>query len=181
MEKALPLEWSLYGIAVTTVADFTPGSPPTMSEPRPIVKGAFRVGVGVFSPDGKWIAYDSEEDGSSKIYVRPFPSGAPRIQVSAGYGQQPRWSRKHEEIFYQSGDRTIHVAPLTIRGGGFIAGTPAQWSAVRPAYFGGSPTFDVFPDGESTVVLEAGSTGPSSHSHLVFVFNLLDEIRRKLP
>src|SRR5215831_11887083 len=53
-----------------------------------------------FSPDGKWLAYDSDESGQWEVYIVPFPQGEGRWQVSTGGGQQPRWRRDAKELFY---------------------------------------------------------------------------------
>ena len=60
------------------------------------------------SPDGKWVAYQSSESGSSEIYVRPFrPDAAASVQVSSGGGHEPRWSRAGNELFYRTNDSRI--------------------------------------------------------------------------
>jgi eukaryotic-like serine/threonine-protein kinase len=68
------------------------------------VKGA-RVDGGQVSPDGRWIAYRSDESGKSEIYVSPFPRPAGKLQVSINGGVQPRWRRDGRELYYLAFDR----------------------------------------------------------------------------
>jgi Tol biopolymer transport system component len=75
--------------------------------PHPFVETTFIDRDGQFSPDGKWVAYQSTESGRNEIYLRPFPGPGDRIQVSAGGGQQPRWSKKSRELFYIAGDQRL--------------------------------------------------------------------------
>jgi hypothetical protein len=71
---------------------------------RPLIKTAFSEANAALSPDGRWIAYASNESGSSQVYVRPFPVvDAGRWQVSSGAGNDPRWSRDGKELFFVSG------------------------------------------------------------------------------
>jgi len=98
-----------------------PLSPPR--EPRPLLVGPFAKFHGTVSPNGRWLAYVSDESGQIVVYVRPFPSGEGRYQVSAGSGTEPRWSRDGRELFYRSGNVLHHVAVEA--GETFRAGRPA--------------------------------------------------------
>src|SRR5262249_31779735 len=77
---------------------------------------------GQFSPDGKWIAYASNESGRYEIYVESFPPGSDRSQVSTTGGTQPRWRRDGKEIFYLAADRKLMAA--AVQSGAFQAQTP---------------------------------------------------------
>ena len=98
-----------------------PLSPP--HEPRPLLVGPFAKFHGSVSPNGRWLAYVSDESGQVVVYVRPFPSGEGRYQVSAGPGTEPRWSRDGRELFYRSGNVLQRVAVEA--GETFRAGKPA--------------------------------------------------------
>src|SRR5207244_4626643 len=69
-------------------------------KPIPIVASQFDESHGQISPAGKWIAYESSETGQMEIYVRPFPNGDGKWQISAGGGFWPRWRRDGNELFY---------------------------------------------------------------------------------
>jgi serine/threonine protein kinase/Tol biopolymer transport system component len=78
---------------------------------------------GQFSPDGKWVAYASNESGKWEIYVTSFPDAHGRWQVSSGGGEQPRWRGDGKELFFLSSDGKMMAAPVTT-GTHFDVGTP---------------------------------------------------------
>jgi serine/threonine-protein kinase len=79
-------------------------------EPRLLVSGPFASFGASVSPDGRWLAYVSDESGQLVVYVRPFPEGEGRYQVSPGFGTEPRWSSDGRELFYRSGNALYAVA-----------------------------------------------------------------------
>ncbi|HLE22252.1 MAG TPA: protein kinase, partial [Vicinamibacteria bacterium] len=83
----------------------------------------FRENVGAFSPDGRWLAYASNESGRGEVYVRPFPAGGGKWQVSDGGGDFPCWSRDGRELFYRT-DTGLMVTSVETTGGTFRAGSP---------------------------------------------------------
>ncbi|HTO76031.1 MAG TPA: protein kinase [Thermoanaerobaculia bacterium] len=101
-----------------------------------------------FSPDGRWIAYDSDESGRAEVYVRPFPSGPGTWQISTAGGAFPNWSRDGKELFFLSLDFKLMAVPITADAK-FHAGTPVALFAVHPA---GSSVYDVSPDGRRFLV-----------------------------
>jgi hypothetical protein len=68
---------------------------------------------GRFSPDGKWIAYRSNESGVSEIYVQSFPLSNTKVPISTGGGSEPQWSHDGTELFYLRADRTLMAVPIT--------------------------------------------------------------------
>src|SRR5262249_32108712 len=83
-----------------------------------------------FSPDGRWIAYASQEAGRMDVYVGPFPGPGGKWLVSTDGGTNPMWSRTRRELFFTS-DQRIMVAPYAIDGDAFRADKPRQLSDVR--------------------------------------------------
>ena len=79
-----------------------PGGAPGGQKPVPFLRSPFTESQGLFSPDGHWIAYSSDESGPYEVYVRPFPPGPGKWKVSIGGGELPRWSRDGKELFYLS-------------------------------------------------------------------------------
>ena len=103
-----------------------------------------------FSPNGRWIAYMSNESGRQEVYVSPFPSGGGRWQVSTGGGSGPRWSRDGRELFYLSAGGSLMAVPVTA-GAAFEKGAPRELFriGVRRTNI---PQYDPFPDGKSFIV-----------------------------
>ena len=135
-----------------------------------------------FSPDGRWLAYDSSESGEFQVYVRPFPGPGGKWQVSTGGGRYPKWSRASKELFYRTLDSKIMVAPYSVSGGSFVPGKPQLWSPGQFTERLGSVNFDIHPDGKRFVVLKSpASQEDSAPSKFTFVFNFFDELRRNVP
>jgi Tol biopolymer transport system component len=98
-------------------------------------------GLAQFSPDGRFVIYVSDENGPAEIFMRTFPDGAGKWQISRGGGTTPRWSRDGKEIFYQSNGTSISAVRVTMAPTVTI-GEPAV------AYLGGDGgAYDVTPDG----------------------------------
>jgi eukaryotic-like serine/threonine-protein kinase len=104
-------------------------------KPFPFVKSPYEEREGQFSPNGKWIAYQSNESGRFQIYVQPFPGPGGKFQISVNGGAQPRWNKNGKEIFYLSLDSKMMAAPVTLSRDdqAVEAGTPAALFAVRIA------------------------------------------------
>ena len=84
--------------------------------PHRVVNSAFDDRDAVFSPDGRWIAYQSNESGRTEVYVRPFDTSTPRFQVSTAGGQQVRWARSGE-LFYLANDGQLTAVALSLSPG----------------------------------------------------------------
>jgi DNA-binding winged helix-turn-helix (wHTH) protein len=95
------------------------------------LKAASVLRNGQFSPDGKWVAYASNESGKWEIYVTSFPEPQGKWQVSTGGGEQPRWRGDGNELFYLSSDNKMMVAPVTT-GAKFDSGTPVALFQANP-------------------------------------------------
>ncbi len=87
---------------------------PTNGERKPVLylQTEFNEHHGRLSPDGRWMAYASDESGRPEVYVRAFPIAGPRTQISTAGGADPRWRRDGKELFYQAGDRTLVAVPV---------------------------------------------------------------------
>jgi hypothetical protein len=111
-----------------------------VGKPSVFLNTPFAEGAAAFSPDGRWLAYQSNESGTLEVYVRPFPGPGGKWQVSTAGEVQPVWSRNGKELFYWSGEQ-IWVASYTGQEGSFRAEKPRVWSRrvaggfrlVRPA------------------------------------------------
>jgi Tol biopolymer transport system component len=92
-------------------------------KPFPFLQTPFRETDARFSPDGRWIAYRSNESGRPEVYVQTFPAGGGKWQVSTNGGQQPQWRGDGKELFYVSTDRKLMAVDVK-RGATFEAGLP---------------------------------------------------------
>ena len=148
-------------------------------EPKLFAKNSFWP---VFSPDGRWLAYGSEESGSLEVYVQPFPGPGGKWQVSIGGGLHPRWSHNGKELFYRTHDNQIMAATYTAAGDTFHSDKPRLWSPGQFTERYGNYNFDVHPDGQRAAVLKATEPAEAAPVNKVrFVFNFFDELRRKVP
>jgi serine/threonine-protein kinase len=135
-----------------------------------------------FSPDGRWIAYASNESGRSEVYVRPFPGPGGKWQVSTGGGQHPTWSRSRKELLYMAGEQ-IHVAGYSADADTFHSERPQLWSPARiPPRGGITRVYDLHPDSQRIAVLRAGADQAETKlDKVTFSFNFEDELRRIAP
>ncbi len=107
---------------------------------------------GTFSPDGRYVAYCSNESGRFEVFVRPFPEGS-KTQVTSSGGTQPRWSRDGKELFYVENDTLIAVAATTQPE--FSMGSETRlFSSPNLAWQYTPPTYDVSADGQRFVLIE---------------------------
>ena len=134
---------------------------------------------GVFSPDGRWVAYQSGQVFNNSVYVQPYPATGAKYQVSKGNAHAPIWSPDGTELFYQPARERPVVVRVTTRPT-FALGDPA----VQPTAWGdGGPTIirdrDVTPDGKlvNVVPFEPSVRGPQ----IQFVLNWFDELNRLVP
>jgi serine/threonine protein kinase/Tol biopolymer transport system component len=101
-------------------------------KPFPVVQTTFQEKDAQFSPDGKWIAYESNETGRFEIYLRSFPSGGRAVPVSAAGGAQVRWRRDGKELFYIALDGRLTAVPIQVNSSGQIEpGAPMPLFATR--------------------------------------------------
>ncbi len=131
------------------------------------------------SPDGRWLAYASDESGRFEVYVRPWPGPGPRVQVSDEGGGQPIWSGDGRQIFYRSG-RIMRMADLVGAGTGLaVAGRRTLFEGDFYAADDGSPTavYDVSPDGRRFLM---GRALPGSRAEIVVWMDWLPEVKARL-
>ena len=102
------------------------------------------------SPDGRWVAYESDESGIYEVYVRPFPLPPGRAggkwQISIGGGALPIWSRNGRQLFFQNRDHRIMVTDYEAKNESFDGGKPRLWSDQRLQDVSGIPNYDLAPD-----------------------------------
>jgi len=117
------------------------------------------------SPDGHWVAFNSDESDSWEVYVARFPEFTEKHQISVDGGVQPRWAQDSGELFYLTPDGTMMVVPST---GGFGRRLPQALfkTALGPASYQNSQ-FDVTADGQRFLILEPPATRPQTFTYLL--------------
>jgi Tol biopolymer transport system component len=150
-------------------------------EPKPFLNSGFNEGAPAFSPDGRWLAYRSDESGSYEVYVRPFPGPGGKRLVSTGGGRDPKWSPNRKELFYRTADSKIMIVTYVVSGDSFSAGKPQLWSPGQFTNHGDPPNFDLHPDGKRFAVLKAPDAEKTVVNKVGFIFNFFEELRRIAP
>jgi Tol biopolymer transport system component len=124
-------------------------------KPFAVAVSKFNAIVGTFSPDGRYVAYESDESGRFEIYVQDFPQPRAKRQISTAGGRTPFWRRDGREMFYLSPRFEIMAVPIELRPS-FSAGTPNPLFAARLAGASVRARYNPTPDGQRFLLLEPG-------------------------
>jgi serine/threonine-protein kinase len=149
----------------------------------PVAAEPYDEKAAALSPDGRWIAYESNETGDDEIYVRPFPDADDgKWQVSAGGGLNPRWARSGREIFYVNGDGAMSVAEVSTTGGFRVGQRSSLFSLDGTGLYYGSnyAAWDVAPDGQRFLMVQFADLGESSINQLIVVENFLQDLASRM-
>ena len=175
-----PSSWSRDGSTLAYVATsdstgadvwlYTPGSTP---KTRPLLHARASETSPQISPDGRWMAYASDESGRNEVYLRPFPAGTGKWRLSDGGGSNPKWSPDERKIYYRQKE-VLYGVPLSLRAGSVTPGRPER-IYVAP----GLNDYDVSPDGGSIVINKRIIRKGRRELHVVL--NWLAELNAKIP
>ncbi len=135
--------------------------------------GRFVVDDAVFSPDGRFVAYESNESDNFEVYVKPFPSGEQRWQVTTEGGRLARWSEDGNELYFIRGD-TLFAVALETAGGFSTAEARPLFAKDSLVGFRRHATYDVGPGNRFALVEHAQNAGPPS---IRIVLNWLSEFQ----
>jgi dipeptidyl aminopeptidase/acylaminoacyl peptidase len=185
--------WSPDGrtVAFTQVSPETKGDIYTLEmtgerKPRPFMQSKFDEGGPRFSPDGRWLAYCSNESGRNEIYVQSYPGPGPKIQISTEGGCDPTWKRTGGELYYREGDKMMAV-PVTT-GPAFRAGKPKLlWerhynqgtNSMCGAPGPSSSNYDVTADGQRFLMVQEGEQDAPA-TEIRVVVNWAEELKRSM-
>jgi len=141
----------------------------------PFLQTEFEEALAVFSPDGRFIAYVSNESGRNEVYVAPFPGAGGKWQVSTAGGSLPRWRSDGRELFYMAPDNRIMSAEIGLKGGRLEIG------AVRPlfqtrSFQGPGGSYDASADGRRFLIVAEGELATSEP--ITLVLNWTADLRR---
>jgi len=154
---------------------------------RPFLVSAADESSAELSPDGRYLAYESNQSGQSEVYVQPFPGPGRRELVSTDGGGQPVWAPNGRELFYRAsgpGPMMRMMAVDVTLGHVFTAGrSRVLWEAMRARYPGGTGgrTYDVAPDGRRFLMIQQRDLPQPPITHVVLVQNWLEELKRLVP
>ena len=146
---------------------------------RPVRVTEFNELAPTLSPDGRWVAFVSNQDGRNRVYMQPF-TGSRLIPVSTGPGTAPVWSRDSGELFYRDGDRVMAVDVRPGPNGS--VGTPGvlfEDTFVTDQYGVGIANYDVTPDGQSFLMVSDSRTDDGGA--IVLVENWFEELTERVP
>lgn len=171
-ERQSPASWSPAGTAMA----FTQMSPETSADvfvlqvgadtPSPLANSRFAEGAPRFSPDGRWVAYTSNESGRPEVYAQPWPGPGPKVQISIDGGTDAVWARKGSELFYRQGDNMMSVAvrtgdrltvakPVVLWSGRYSHGMSTSCGPPGPT----SSNYDVTADGTRFLMVADSAQG----------------------
>ena len=146
--------------------------------PRAFAASRFVETTPAFSPDGRWIAYASDESGQFEVYVQPFPGPGEKYPISTSGGGEPVWSRSGKELFYRNGDQMMAV---DVQAQPFRAARPKvlftgrylQTDTVRRT------DYDVAPNGDFVMLSVAEGDQPATQINLLM--NWFEELKARVP
>jgi eukaryotic-like serine/threonine-protein kinase len=145
---------------------------------QPFLSAPFNQTHATFSPDGRWLAYSSDETGRSEVYVQDFPGRTRKVQISTGGGDQPLWGHNGKELFYFSRDQNLMVVYIEQRGGlkadapRVLFHAPIQSSGI----LGPRANYGIAPDGKRILLNDVQDAGGQSTATVVV--NWSSEVRR---
>jgi serine/threonine-protein kinase len=148
-------------------------------KPQPLMASEFSEANPKLSPNGRWLAYESDESGRREIYLQSFPPPGRKWQISTEGGDEPVWSRDGRELFYTNGDKLMSVAILTQPT--LSVGSPRLLFEGRYARSQtGSAAYDVSPDGQRFLRAQMIEPDPPNNQINV-VINWFAELKRLAP
>jgi Tol biopolymer transport system component len=183
LDNPRPTDWSRDGLFLA----FTASSPqnnnniwtlPMLGDrkPRRYFESQYSESGARFSPDGHWIAYQSDESGSIQIYVRPFPGSGSKWRVSTNGGSRPRWRGDAKELFYTRGNQIVAV-DLKLARNTVEVGSVKPLFTFRPLGTLFTEIYDVSPDGQR--FLFSVAAGDNRFSATTLVVNWDAELKKK--
>ena len=179
--RAIAYTAKAFGVPPRVMVAYVDGS----QEAQEFAAGKTPVGSSKFSPDGRWLAYCSNESGKAKVYVQAFPGPGPKIQISIDGGTDPVWKQNGGELYYRDGDSMMAV---TVSGATtFNAGPPQElWkghyshgmSSSCGAPGATSSNYDVAADGKRFLMIKDDHEDRATSRQIVVVQGWADELNR---
>ena len=179
-------EWLVAWTAVNDLIAYRSGED---REPIPLLTGGYAEFDPAISPDGRWIAYGSDETGSDHVYVRPFPDvTSGRWQVSSEPARYPRWARDGRTLYYQDTGATPDMWRVEYAADPIFEPGPPERLFEGPAAWAGSAwfgePFEITPDDSRFLIALSGASSPvagAPRSRVVLMNNFMEEVKRRVP
>lgn len=170
------------GFDLWTVPVQKNGATLSAGQPQPFLQSENFEVYPSFSPDGRWLAYSSNETGTWEVYVRAFPDNGTKVRVSTSGGRIPSWVPNRPSLVYETDQQTLMEATYTMRSGSFVASKPSPWGHTELGNTGVLANFDLAPDGRRVVALVPvrKSENDSTRNHATFIVNFENQVRRQL-
>jgi eukaryotic-like serine/threonine-protein kinase len=146
---------------------------------KPFLRTPFNEAMPIFSPDGRWMAYISDESGRYEVYVQPYPGPGGKYQISTGGGTEPVWNRNGKELFYRSGDKMM-VAEVEAQPSFSVSKPRMLFEGPYVAATITTPNYDVSPDGQRFLMIKP-SEQSGAMTQIVVVQNWFEELKQKVP
>ncbi len=153
----------------------------------PLVQSKFDERNGIVSPNGRWLAYDSDSSGRHEVYVTSFPNVGSGQLVSTAGGWKPLWAPNGKELFYETLDRTLMRVAVDTNSPTWNAGAPIKlFDSSRRYFLGGDSstgrTYDVSPDGQRFLMIKLPGDEPvAMPPSLIVVQNWVEDLKRLVP
>jgi eukaryotic-like serine/threonine-protein kinase len=148
---------------------------------QPFLATRFNEGGASFSPDGRWLAYVSNESGRPEIYVQPYPGPGGKWQISTEGGTEPLWNRNGRELFYRSGKKMMAVQITTQPA--FAASKPTmlfERDYAASEFLATGIAYDVSPDGQRFLMVKESDQAAAA-TQINVVLNWFQELKRLAP
>ena len=147
---------------------------------QPFLRTPFNESDPRFSPDGRWMAYMSDESGRYEIYVQPYPGPGGKWQISTDGGTKPVWNPNGRELFYRNGNKMMAVEITTKPN--FALGNPHVLFE-RPYILANVPisNYDVSPDGRRFLMVKPTEQAQAAPTQINVVLNWFEELKRRVP
>ncbi len=147
----------------------------------PFLNSPFSEKFPEFSPDGRWIAYTSDESNRNEVYVRPFPGPGLKQQISSDGGTEPLWARDGKQLFYRNQQSQFWVVDVRTEGG-FATSRP-RLLFEKLGFSSGDPIrdYDLSLDGKRFLMVKLDQRNPTPVTEMILVQNWFEELKRLVP